>query len=87
MHHSNFRNTSVCPFSGPLMAAGQVAYFTSRTCYRPVCLHLQMTLYGRRLQELLLPEQVAAVYVVSGLCGSHKWFLELACKGSTHYTK
>ena len=46
-----------------------------------------MTLYGRRLQELLLPEQAAAVYVVSGLCASHKWHLELACKGSTHYIK
>ena len=38
-------------------------------------------------EELLLPEQAAAVYVVSDLCGSHEWSLELACKGSTHYTK
>ena len=71
MYHLSFRNISGCPLFGPLMTAGQVAYFTSRTCFHPVCLHLQMTLYGRRLQELLLPEQVAAVYVVSGLCGSH----------------
>ena len=87
MHHSSLHNTSVCPLVGPLMVAGQVAYFTSRTCFHPVCLHLRMNLFGRRLQELLLPEQAAAVYVVSGLCGSHKWSLELACKGSTHYTK
>ena len=80
-------NISVCLLFGPLMADGQVAYFMSRTRFCPMCLLLRMTLFRRRLQELLLPEQAAAVYVVSGLCGSHKWSLELVCKGSTHYTK
>ena len=35
------------------------------------------------MQELLLPEQAAVVYAVSGLCVSYKWRLEfaMACKG------
>jgi len=78
MHHSSFHNMFVCPLFGPLIVAGQVPYFTSRTRFHPMCLHLRMNLFGRRLQELLLPEQAAAVYVVSGLCASHKWCLELA---------
>ena len=52
------------------MVAGEVGYFTSRTCFRPLCAHLWMKLFVRRMQELLLPEQAAAVYAVSGLCAA-----------------
>ena len=37
VHHSSFRNMFVCPLFGPLIVAGQVAYFTSRTHFHPMC--------------------------------------------------
>ena len=52
----------------------------SRTHFRPLCSHPWMNLFIRRLQELLLPEQEAAVYAVGGLCTSYKWRLEFACE-------
>ena len=41
---------------GPYMAAGQVGYFTTR--FHPMCSHLQINPFVRRMQELLLPEHV-----------------------------
>ena len=66
------------------MLAGQVGYFMSRTCFHPLCLHLQRNLFVRRMQELLLP---ATAYAESSLCSSHKGHLEFAgaCKESAYY--
>ena len=66
--------TYVWPLFQPVN--GKVGYLTSRTHFHPVCSHLRMKLFVRRMQELLLPEQAAVACVVSGLCASHKWRLE-----------
>ena len=48
-----------------------VRWATSRlvhTRFCPMCLHLRVYMFVRRMQELLLTEQTAAAYTVSGLC-------------------
>ena len=37
------------------------------------------------MQELLLPEQPAAAYGMSGLTTSHKWYLEFAGHCKEHH--
>jgi len=65
---------------------GKVGCFTtSRTRFRPMCSHLLMNLFIRQIQELLLPEQPAAAYAVSGLTTSHKWHLEFAGHCKEHH--
>ena len=57
----------------------------SRTHFCPTYVFASTDESVRGMQELLLPEQAAAVYAVSGLCASYvyKWCLEFAgaCKG------
>ena len=89
IYHSRFCNMSIyyiclSTFS-PINGGWSGGLYTSHLGHSfalYMCSDLLMSMFVNRMQELLLPEEVAAAYVVIGLCESHKWHLEFtgACK-------